>query len=155
MGEDEYDPPIILGRLFLNTTKAIIYIGTGEVHFHFPIGKVRRHFNDNYMIDEDPKKNKTRRRCCNRHQKNQTSKDGWADYEEEVSRYEDRYPKKEISPKEEVVQPIESAPVTVENKEEKTVRQAPSLKSTSATKQVWKVKIKLVSNSTQEEDLNH
>jgi hypothetical protein len=43
----------------------------------------------------------------------------------------------------------------VENKEEKTVRQAPSLKSTSATKQVWKVKIKLVSNSTQEEDLNH
>ena len=32
MGE-EYDPPIILGRLFLNTTKAIIYIGTGEVHF--------------------------------------------------------------------------------------------------------------------------
>jgi spore germination cell wall hydrolase CwlJ-like protein len=107
------------------------------------------------MIDEDPKKNKTRRRSRNRHQKNQTSKDGWADYEEEVSRYEDRYPKKEISPKEEVVQPIESAPVTVENKEEKTVRQAPSLKSTSATKQVWKVKIKLVSNSTQEEDLNH
>jgi hypothetical protein len=43
----------------------------------------------------------------------------------------------------------------VENKEEKIVRQAPSLKSTSATKQVWKVKIKSVSNSTQEEDLNH
>jgi len=30
MGE-EYNPPIILGRPFLNTTKAIIYIGTGEV----------------------------------------------------------------------------------------------------------------------------
>jgi hypothetical protein len=28
MGEDECDAPIILGRLFLNTTKAIIYIGT-------------------------------------------------------------------------------------------------------------------------------
>jgi len=28
MGEDECDPPIILGRPFLNTTKAIIYIGT-------------------------------------------------------------------------------------------------------------------------------
>jgi hypothetical protein len=56
MGEDEYDPSIILGRPFLNTTKAIIYIGTGEV---------RRHFNDNYMIDEDPKKNRTRRRRHN------------------------------------------------------------------------------------------
>jgi hypothetical protein len=33
MGEDEYDPPIILGRSFLSTTKAIIYIATGEVHF--------------------------------------------------------------------------------------------------------------------------
>jgi hypothetical protein len=30
MGEDEYNPPIILGRPFLNTTKAIIYIETGE-----------------------------------------------------------------------------------------------------------------------------
>jgi hypothetical protein len=28
MGEDEYDPPIILGRPFLSTTKAIIYITT-------------------------------------------------------------------------------------------------------------------------------
>jgi len=36
MGEDGYDPPIILGRPFLSTIKAIIYIGTGEVHMHFP-----------------------------------------------------------------------------------------------------------------------
>jgi len=35
MGEDEYNPPIILRRLFLSTVKAIIYIGTGEVHMHF------------------------------------------------------------------------------------------------------------------------
>jgi hypothetical protein len=33
MGQDEYDPPIILGRPFLSTTKAIIYITIGEVHF--------------------------------------------------------------------------------------------------------------------------
>jgi hypothetical protein len=32
MGE-EYDPPIILGRPFLKTNKAIIYIGIREVHF--------------------------------------------------------------------------------------------------------------------------
>jgi len=39
MGEDEYDPPIILGRLFLSNVKAIIYIGTGDVHMHFPSGR--------------------------------------------------------------------------------------------------------------------
>jgi hypothetical protein len=33
IGEDKYDPPIILGRPFLSTTKAIIYIATGKVHF--------------------------------------------------------------------------------------------------------------------------
>jgi hypothetical protein len=40
MGEDEYDPPIILRRPFLSTTKAIIYITIGEVHFQFPSEKV-------------------------------------------------------------------------------------------------------------------
>jgi spore germination cell wall hydrolase CwlJ-like protein len=88
------------------------------------------------MIDEDPKKNRTRRRRRNRHQKNQTSKDGWADYEGEVSRYKDRYPKKKIFPEEEAVTSTENAPVTVENKEEKTVQQAPSSKSTSPIKQL-------------------
>jgi hypothetical protein len=61
MGED-YDPPIILGRPFLNTTKAIIYIRTGEIHFHFPSEKVCHYFNDNYIISEEPKKNKSKRR---------------------------------------------------------------------------------------------
>jgi len=41
MGEDEYDPHIILGRPFLSTVKAIIYIGTGEVHLHF-VGYFKR-----------------------------------------------------------------------------------------------------------------
>jgi hypothetical protein len=66
MGEDEYDPPIILGRPFLSTTKAIIYIATREVHFQFPSEKVRRYFNSNYIVDKEPKKNKTRRRHRNR-----------------------------------------------------------------------------------------
>jgi len=43
MGEDEYDPPIIHGRSFLSTVQAIIYIGTREVHMHFPSEKVRRY----------------------------------------------------------------------------------------------------------------
>jgi len=53
MGEDEYDPPIILGRPFLSTVKAIIYIGTAEVHTHFPLEKVRRYFTEpNYIFEE-------------------------------------------------------------------------------------------------------
>jgi hypothetical protein len=43
-------------------------------------------------------------------------------------------PKKKISPEEEAVPSTESAPVTVENKEEKTVQQNPSSKSTSPIK---------------------
>jgi hypothetical protein len=133
MGEDDYDPPIILERSFLNTTKAIIYIGIVEVHFHFLSEKVRRYFNDNYMVNEDPKKNRTRRRHCTRNQKNQITKDGWADYEE-VSRYEDRYPEEKIYLEEKAVPPTESEPVTVENKEEKIVQPTPPPKSTSPTK---------------------
>jgi len=55
MGEDEYNPPVILGRPFLSTIKAIIYIGTGQVHMHFPSEKVRRYFNDHNYIVEDSK----------------------------------------------------------------------------------------------------
>jgi len=62
MGEDEYDPPIILGRPFLNTIKVIIYIETGEVHVYFPSEKVRRYFTDLNYIVEDSKQVKTRRR---------------------------------------------------------------------------------------------
>ena len=45
MGEEEDDTPIILGRPFLNTTNAIIYVGSGQVHFQFPREKVRCYFN--------------------------------------------------------------------------------------------------------------
>ena len=44
MGEED-DTPIILGKPFLNTTKAIIYVGSGQVHFQFPREKVRCYFN--------------------------------------------------------------------------------------------------------------
>jgi hypothetical protein len=35
MGAEEEDTPIILGRPFLNTTDAIIYIKSGQIHFQF------------------------------------------------------------------------------------------------------------------------
>ena len=86
MGEDKYDPPIILGRLFLSTVKAIIYIGTREVHMHFLSEKVRCYFTDLNYIVEDSKQVRTRRRQRNHNQRRQIIKDGWADYEGEVVR---------------------------------------------------------------------
>ena len=57
MGEEEDDTPIILGRPFLNTTNAIIYVGSGQVHFQFPGEKVRCYFNSYTTYEttkEDP-----------------------------------------------------------------------------------------------------
>jgi len=81
MGEDEYDPPIILERPFLRIIKEIIYIGTGEVHMHFPSEKVRRYFTDPNYIVEDSTQVRTRRRRRNCNQRRQIIKDGWVDYE--------------------------------------------------------------------------
>jgi hypothetical protein len=91
MGDEEEDTSIVLGRPFLNTTDAIIYIGSGQIHFQFPDEKVRCHFNSytNHELPKKPCNNRRRRRC--RRQANQPLKDGWADYPGEVSRYEDRY----------------------------------------------------------------
>ena len=86
MGEDEYDPPIILGRPFLSTVKAIIYIGTEEVHMHFPLEKVRRYFIDPDYIVEESKQVRKRR---NHNQRRQIIKDRWTYYEGEVVRSED------------------------------------------------------------------
>ena len=61
MGEEEDDTPIILGRLFLNTTNMIIYIRSGQVHFQFPREKVHCYFNS-YTTYEQPKKTRYRRR---------------------------------------------------------------------------------------------
>jgi hypothetical protein len=124
MGEDEYDPHIILGRPFLSTTKAIIYIITREVHFQFLSKKVRCHFNNNYIVGEEPKKNRSRRRCHTRNQKSQPAMDGWADYEGEVMRHEDKFPKDNASPEEEAVPPTKSDPVTDDHTEKKTEEQA-------------------------------
>jgi hypothetical protein len=58
---DEQDPPIVHGRPFLNTTRAIIYIRTGEIHFQFRTEEVCSYFNT-YTNPEQPKKNKMWRR---------------------------------------------------------------------------------------------
>jgi hypothetical protein len=58
---DEQDPPIVLGRPFLNTIRAIIYIRTGEIYIQFRTEKVCCYFNT-YTNPVQPKKNKMRRR---------------------------------------------------------------------------------------------
>jgi len=115
---DEYDPPIILERPFFSTVKAIIYIGTREVHMHFPSEKVCRYFTDpNYLV-EDSKQVGTRRRQHNRNQRMQIIKDGWADYKGDVIRSKDiqleqNYPEETValSQKEKIVIHEEEAPL--------------------------------------------
>jgi hypothetical protein len=68
-----------------------------------------------------------------------------------VSRYEDRYPEENIYLEEEAIPPIESEPVTVENKEKKIVQPTHSSKSTSPIKHVWKVKVNSKSDLAQSE----
>ena len=83
VGEEEDDTPIILGRSFLNTTNAIIYVGYGQVHFQFPREKVHYYFNS-YTTYEQPKKTHPRRRhLTSRHQKNQPLWNEWEDEEPE------------------------------------------------------------------------
>ena len=83
MGEEEDDTPIILGRPFLNTTNAIIYVGSGQVNFQFPEEKVRYYFNS-YTTYEQPKKScSRRRRRMSRRQKNQPLWNEWEDEEPE------------------------------------------------------------------------
>jgi hypothetical protein len=64
MGDDQ-DPPIVLGRPFLNTTRAIIYIRTGEIHLQFPTEKVKVYFNS-YNDYEKPRKCRSARRRQNK-----------------------------------------------------------------------------------------
>jgi hypothetical protein len=80
MGEEDDDTPIILGRPFLNTPNAIIYIESRQVHFQF----LRGYFNS-YTTYEQPKKTHSKRRHRSFQQrKNQSPKNGWEEDEEPV-----------------------------------------------------------------------
>jgi hypothetical protein len=61
MGKEEVDTPIILERPFLNTTNAIIYVRSRQVHFQFSREKVCYYFNS-YTTSEQQKKTRSRRR---------------------------------------------------------------------------------------------
>ena len=82
MGEEEDDTLIILGRPFHNITNAIIYVGSGQVHFQIPREKVCYYFNS-YTTYEQPKKSHSRRRHrSSQNQKNQSPKNEWEEDKE-------------------------------------------------------------------------
>jgi len=176
---DEDGVHLILGRPFLNTTRAAIYIRIGEVHFQFQSEKVRCYFNS-YTTHEVHRKNRPRRRRGQR-QKKQATKDGWTDYPGEVSRYEDRFndedkssSEKEAVPpaSEEAAPSTENVPVTTESKEKEEPQEeslikkvwkkttleevvkdkslSPKSKSTLPGKEVWKIKGSLSSSPKEE-----
>jgi hypothetical protein len=83
MVEEDDDTPIILGRPFLSTTNAIIYIGSRQLYFQFPGEKVHCFFNS-YTTYEQPKKNcSRRRRRSSQRQGNQPRWNEWEDEEPE------------------------------------------------------------------------
>jgi hypothetical protein len=155
MGDEEEDIPIILGRPFLNTTNAIIYISSGQIHFQFPDEKVCCHFNS-YTNHEQPKKPHNNRRRLSRRQANQPLKDGWANYPREVSRYDDCYgdqdDKVEKNETETVKEPRwnewdkDADEIELPTKEE-----AELLKSKTQITMIWKEKKKATSPTQKEQ----
>jgi len=107
---------------------------------------------NSYTTYEKPKKNRSRRRRSRR-QKKQITKDGWADYPGEVSRYEDRWgdelEKNERPLEEKVTPPTENTPVTIDCKEEEAQKNEPH-KESPQSKKVWKKKETTPDTSTQE-----
>ena len=98
MGEEEDDTPIILGRPFLNTTNAIIYVGSRQGHFQFPREKVRYYCNS-YTTYEQPKKSRSRRRRrSSQRQRNQPRWNEWEDEEPEAPVKDEPTPHKTSPP---------------------------------------------------------
>ena len=98
MGDEKDDTPIILGRLLLNTTNAIIYVRSRQVHFQFPGEKVCSYFNS-YTTYEQPKKNRSRRRHrSSQRWKNQPPKNEWKEDEEPKEVVKDEPTPPKLSP---------------------------------------------------------
>jgi hypothetical protein len=70
-------------KIVPNTTRAIIYVRTGEIHFQFRTRKVHCYFNT-YTNPEQPKKNKARRRLQRLQRKLNTKLTDVKNIEEEI-----------------------------------------------------------------------
>jgi len=84
-GDDEI--PILLGRPFLYTAKANIYIGSGHIHFNLPSGKVHCQFRRLVNRGQN-RKERNRRRCQARRQATQPHC-RWEDFPGKIMKYEE------------------------------------------------------------------
>lgn len=101
MGADE-EVPLILGRSFHNTTNVVIYVGLGQIHFHFQFSgwKVKCFFN-NYKTNKQENHPKRRPHATSR-QRNQPTKvkeDKQAKSDEQIKKDEPAEPKSNPKPK--------------------------------------------------------
>jgi len=90
-GDDEI--PILLGRPFLYTAKANIYIGSGHILFNLPAGKVRCQFRTLCNREQTRKEHNRRRRQAHRQAARPHYR--WEDFPGQVVKYEDRFTEEE------------------------------------------------------------
>jgi len=81
------ESPILLGRPFIYTAKANIYIGSGIIHFNLPARKVRCQIRT-LVNHQQIRKQHNRRRRQARHQAAQPHY-GWEDFPGKIVKYED------------------------------------------------------------------
>jgi len=71
------DVPVILGRPFLNTVNAVIYVGSRQIHLQFTGKRIKCPFNG-YKTNLQPKdtkpKEKPRGKSCRRYNKGKSAK---------------------------------------------------------------------------------
>ena len=84
-GDDEI--PILLGRPFLYTAKANIYIGSEHILFNLPTGKVR--YLSRTLCNREQTKKKRNRRRRQAHRQAAQPHCGWEDFPGKVVKYEE------------------------------------------------------------------
>jgi len=84
-GDDEI--PILLGRPFLYTAKANIYIGLGHIHFNLLAGKVRCQFRT--LVNREQNRKERNRRRRQTHRQAARPHYGWEDFPSKIVKYED------------------------------------------------------------------
>jgi len=90
-GDDE--SPILLGRPFLYTDRANIYIESGHIHFNLPTGKVCCQFRT--LVNHEQIRKQCNRRRRQAHSQAAQPHYGWEDFPGKIVKYEDRFTEQE------------------------------------------------------------
>jgi len=87
------ESPILLGRSFLYTANANIYIGSGHIHFNLPAGKVHCQFRT--LVNHEQIRKQRNRRRRQAHRQAAHPHRGWEDFPGKIVKYEDRFMEQE------------------------------------------------------------